>query len=275
MKKTLATIITLGAAIISGSACASDTINGTFTMKQDQNSIYKVAISMPYLYLGGNSGDQTCEFNSSQCALTGSVLSCIDDTDSSKSLIINFQNNDAMTIPVNDSNNGVRELSCGPRAGFEGSYKKTSLDVKLLEQARGQSFQAQQPAANQQSQPQGQANKTQTQQAFDQINARFNQCASAADDEYSDEFAKCEDNANKAVDKILNQNYKRMMNTCANSEEPQACKDSLKTMQRAWLKYRDAMGKFVNRMDSEPGNQAVRLETERQAGFIDPSTWGY
>ena len=56
-------------------------------------------------------------------------------------------------------------------------------------------------------------------------------------------FLECETREAKRLDRILNDSYKKIMNSSISKED----KEEIKKMQRMWLSYRDHFGKILSR----------------------------
>ena len=84
----------------------------------------------------------------------------------------------------------------------------------------------------------------------------------------------CYERAAKHQDKLLNANYKAAMAGCSNAPDPGACKNRLRTAERAWIGYRDAMQAYI--LASGEGSlrhviaaEFLASETAKQARYLN------
>ncbi len=99
-------------------------------------------------------------------------------------------------------------------------------------------------------------------------------CLERAEDTAS--VIQCFGAAHKYWDKLLNANYSAVLVNCESGPDPEVCRTHVRTAQRHWIQYRDAMSSAIAEMD---GGGSLRRqwaagflarETKKQAQLLDP-----
>ncbi len=94
------------------------------------------------------------------------------------------------------------------------------------------------------------------------------------------DMQQCTSDAYDYWDKILNENYAQALQQCTQAEDEKACRDKIRTAQRLWVQYKEAMTDVI--VELEGGGSLSRLlasdfaatETKKQARLLEPSS-GY
>ena len=79
---------------------------------------------------------------------------------------------------------------------------------------------------------------------YDELMPGYNACMDATKGVTS-EMRKCQEEAYQFLDTALNVNYKMAMDACSKEADPNACKATIKKMQRAWIKYKEATADYL------------------------------
>lgn len=99
-------------------------------------------------------------------------------------------------------------------------------------------------------------------------------CLEKAEDTAS--VMQCFGAAQEYWDKLLNANYSAVLADCESEPEPEACRTLVRTAQRHWIQYRDAMSSAIAKMNGGGTIMVQRSagflarETKKQAQLLDP-----